>query len=112
MKNNSRWLPAAVAVLVVSLVTATFEPSAFCNDAEAKQTSATTPPGAAEPTSATVLIAPARSAAQTVSQSRSPTAAATTPLLPPSNPRARQSPSNKKWIFIIAGAARGGTLTD
>ena len=121
MKTKSKWMPAAIAAVVISLVTATLEPAALANGGEEGAPASELATQKAAPASelATQKAAPASpdkslvlAARQVVAQSiaqTQPTSAAT-PLRPPSTPKPQERKSkSKKWILIAVAA--GGAAT-
>jgi len=108
MKNNSRWMPAAIAFVVVSLFTSTLQPAAFGQNAEQPaqpgEPVAQQPPAPAPPA---LLVAARTIAAQAISQTQTTATTATTRptrLVPPQTSNGK----SKKWILILAGAGAAG----
>lgn len=114
MKTHSKCMPAAIAVVVASLMTATLEPAFARNDAQEAPQSAEP---VAEKQTPVVLpnrpfVVPKTAAVMATSRSQIPPPTAQT-IRQPDAPAPQESKSkSKKWIVIVAaaGAATAAAL--
>jgi hypothetical protein len=109
MKTHSKCIPAAIAVVVASLMTAQLEPAlARSNGDEAPQS---VEPVAEKQTPVVLpnrpLIVPKTAAVMATSRSQIPAPTGQT-IRQPDAPAPQESKSKKKWIVIVAAAGAAG----